>query len=402
MKTNELRNTIAPVFPDNFPRNYENDINGWAFDQQTLQENKGKLLTLDIDFGQYCSLKCPNCFRIPTPNKYKPETPLQKEIREKNISNMKKWIEEAIPLGLKSVKFLGKGEMFENKGFIEFLEFLHEKNITPLIFTKGHIIGDDNAIENKFGYLGLHNGEQLVQKLKDLNCRIMLGFASFNDDVQRILIGDQNNHLDYIKKRNKALKLFIDAGFNSTEQFNEKGEIITRLALCTNPVTKFNKNDVLDVYTWARERNIYSIITPTMISGNGEKLFNSKKYEQGLAPNELIHLYTQAYKWNIMKGLQTLEQIKQEGISPYAGAHPCNQISAGMYIQLDGKVLRCPGGNAVEGNLKEKSLSEIWNHSKNKQEFAGTFNVGCLPKDGKSIPKNLYQQVLANLTENNL
>ena len=46
-----------------FPDNYINDIYGWAFHKNTINDNKGKLLTLDIDFGSYCSLNCPTCFR---------------------------------------------------------------------------------------------------------------------------------------------------------------------------------------------------------------------------------------------------------------------------------------------------------------------------------------------------
>jgi len=87
----------------------------------------------------------------------------------------------------------------------------------------------------------------------------------------------------------------------------------------------------------------------------------------------------------------------EEGISSYAGGHPCNQVSTGMYVTLNGVVLSCPGSEEnVEGNAWERPLREIWFNSKNFQR-AGKFNCGCIAKDGKSIPDNFYKQVMDEL-----
>ncbi|MBT8407223.1 MAG: hypothetical protein KJP05_07185, partial [Deltaproteobacteria bacterium] len=291
-------------------------------------------------------------------------------------------IREAKTLGLRSVKFLGAGEPFENHNFLEFLQFLAEQDLIPLIFTKGHIIGDDEEIRRHFGYLGITTGEALVDRLHDDGASIMLGFNSLDPEVQAKYVGAGP---EYIKARDRALLLLEERGFAEDNP--------TRLALSVNPITNRNINDAFEIYQWARLRNYYPIVTPTMISGRARKNW------QMITPSEeeLIKLYIDIYRFNIERGLQTLEQIQHEGISAYAGGHPCNQVSAGLYITLSGKVLSCPGSETdIEGDLWESSLSEIWEASENYKR-RGTFNCCCVAKDGKSIPEGFYNTVMKNI-----
>ena len=103
------------------------------------------------------------------------------------------------------------------------------------------------------------------------------------------------------------------------------------------------------------------------------------------------------YAFNIEKGIQTLKQIESDGISSYAGGHPCNQVSVGMYLTVNGNVFRCPGDEITFlGSVRENSLKEIWESSENYGR-CGQFNCGCPPKWGKSIPYDLFTKVLLNL-----
>lgn len=360
-----------------FPENYINDINGWGFDKATIKENKGKLLTLDIDFGDYCSLNCPFCFRL--------SNSIDDKNKELQIEDLKSLIIEAKTLGLRSVKFLGKGDPFENKGFLDFLRFLHSENVIPLIFTKGHVIGDDNAVIKYFGKYGINTGEELSNELKKLNVSIMLGFNSFDSVAQNKMVGRKDSN--YTEIRNKALVHLVNAGLNENNP--------TSLALAINPVTIWNIDEVLEIYKWGRLRNLYCVVTPTMISGRAKD-----KTWVAINPTnkELIKLYSDIYKFNIETGLQSIQQINDEGISAYAGGHPCNQVATGMYVSLNGIVLSCPGSEEViEGNIWKNNLTDIWNNSKNKNLRSGTFNCSCIAKDGKSIPSEMYATVLKNI-----
>jgi len=111
----------------------------------------------------------------------------------------------------------------------------------------------------------------------------------------------------------------------------------------------------------------------------------------------LLDLYIKIYKFNIRKGIQTLRQIEKEGISPYAGGHPCNQLACGFYITLGGIILRCPGDDiTVFGDIRTKSLNDIWINCENYKR-AGIFNYSCPPKIGKSIPEGFFKEVLEHL-----
>jgi MoaA/NifB/PqqE/SkfB family radical SAM enzyme len=362
---------------ETFPKYYINDINGWGFDNITVKANKGRLLTLDIDFGDYCSLNCPFCFRL--------NNSIDEKNNELRIEDLKRIILEAKTLGLRSVKFLGKGDPFENKGFLDFLRFLHFENVIPLIFTKGQVIGDDEKVFNYFGEYKIFTGEQLANELQRLNASVMLGFASFDSTTQNKIVGQKNSN--YTDIRNQALLNLVKAGLN-------KGNP-TRLALAMNPITKWNIDEIFEIYKWGRRRNFYCIITPSMISGRAKD-----KTWVAITPSKekLIDLYTEIYRFNIENGLQTIEQINDEGISAYAGGHPCNQVATGMYVSLNGVVLSCPGSEErIEGNIWEQELTEIWNQSENNIIRGGLFNCNCIAKDGKSIPDDLYSSVLKNL-----
>lgn len=366
--TDSYLSSIKPAY-ETFPSEYINDIKGWSFSKKYIEENVGKLLTLDLDYGNFCSLNCPHCFR-------KSNFINKVEQRELKIDDLKKIILDAKKLGLKQVKFLGKGEPLENDGFLDFLEFLKAQDIWSIIFTKAHMIGDDLLAEKYYSKYGITTGEELVQKLKNLNVSLVVGFNAIDANVQNQMVGDLKG--TYTPKRNRALHLLVKHGFSDS--------VPTRLALGVNPVTKQNINEALNIYKWARLRNMYVVLTTTMVSGRAKEweLINP-------SDKEIISLYQQIYKFNLDRGLQTIKQIQEEGISSYAGGHPCNQVGTGMYITLKGEVLMCPGSEEYDfGNIFEDTLENIWLNSDNYKKRKGLFNCHCPAKDGKSLPKNLY------------
>ena len=407
--------SIKSVFPKEFPDNYFNDIDGWGFSQEIIKENKGRLLTLDIDFGEkpICSLNCPTCFQAQNQHYSlgnKENHFEKKEYRKSKLSyeKFKKTILEAKKLGLKSIKFLGGGDMFESSytstdekkiDILDFLKLLKEEGIAPLIFTKGQIIGDDTEVKKRFGDKGIDTSRKMIQELYNLDCRIMLGINGINKKTYLREIGFGRNPLKIFRKdleqkkreeqwekvkqkqinsvRN-TINLLVHTGFN-----DYKKHPTTRMAICTNPVNKQNYSEVFDIYKWARRRHMYCVVTPSMESGRGTP-------SSAPPQKQLIELYLKIYKWNIKNNLQTASQIEQEKISAYAGGHPCNQLSAGLYLNADGEFLRCPGNQGkdwVEGNVIEQSLEEIWNNSRNKLEFEGEFNNGCPAKKGTLTPQ---------------
>jgi MoaA/NifB/PqqE/SkfB family radical SAM enzyme len=120
------------------------------------------------------------------------------------------------------------------------------------------------------------------------------------------------------------------------------------------------------------------------------------------SPEELIDLYARIYSWNIERGIHTLDQIRAEGVSAYAGSRPCQQVGNGVYVTLYGDVYMCPGDDSDAtrfGNVKERPLREIWEGCSNYALRAGHYNCRCPAKDGRTIPAELYSQVLERLEQ---
>ncbi len=371
---------IPEVYPGKFPPDFREGFEGWNFTEEDLEKNRGKVLTLDIDFGNSCMLNCPHCFRRDGNLDKRRESEL-------GYGEMVDVIKHAKKLGLRSVKFLGAGEPLQEKRLLEFLCFLKSLDVIPLIFTKGHIIGDDKLARRYHGHEGVRNGQDLAERLKECTTSILLGFRSFDCEKEDRMVGIT----DYAKKRNRALKLLVDAGFNRSNP--------TKMGLMPLPVTKDNVGEVFEIYKYARRRNMGIIVTPPMVSGRCSR--ESYRKDIDISHEQKVGLYAKIYKWNIEKGLQTPEQIRKEGISSYAGTFPCQQIGCGMYVTLDGTVLRCPGDDTtVFGNVKMSSVKEIWKKCENFKR-AGTFNCGCPPKAGKTIAHGFYGEVMEKIFPKN-
>jgi MoaA/NifB/PqqE/SkfB family radical SAM enzyme len=308
-----------------------------------------------------------------------------------------KLLKDAKELGLEAIRFLGAGEPFENKDFLRLLRELKEIDIKTAIFTKGHIIGDDKLVKKYYGHYGITTGKQLVKELKRLDVAIVIGFNSFDTEIQDYMVGAPTaNVKNYSQTRNKALKLLVDVGFNKTNP--------TKIALYAAPITPKNIEDIFEIYTWGRLRNFFVISTATMVSGLGsrQKEMQEKEYGKNKFDNALIDLYTKINKWNIDKGIVTIKQLNEEGISSYAGCYPCNQASCGMYVTLKGKVIRCPGRDDEQStfceDIRKCDLKDVWKRSENCKR-AGTFNNRCPAKDGWTIPIRLYADVLKRINK---
>jgi len=371
---------IPKKFEGKFPSNYQNTFPYWGFfSREELEQNKGKLLLLDIDLDRYCSLHCPDCFRQNS------EVDDTEDKRDLSLGELIKIIEDGKKLGLKYVKICGVGEPTESKKLLPFLEILTNMEIGTAIFTKGQGLGNDNIAKHFQSKYGITNSKKFAERLFKLNTSIMLGFHSFNPSVQNFVVRTPN----YTKTRNTALENLISVGFTDSNP--------TRLAFSNAPVRKTTYNDAFPIYVWGRQRNIYPITAVLMNSG---KQINSEFLRQNdLTNKQKIKLWTNIYSWNIEKEIQTLEQIRKEGISCLPGGHPCNQLCAGLYLTMKGNVVGCPGYIESQGNVKTQSLADIWEQSSTRKIVGGRFNTGCPPKERITIPKTLYEDVLKRLEE---
>jgi organic radical activating enzyme len=393
---------VPEVFKGGYPEGYRLGVDGWSFPKDKLSgclpDGTRKLLTLDISlapagfvhaineghnnieirtnslYNSICPHNCPGCFD-------------RGSVRNKLLApdEVKGLLEQAVELGLESVKFLGPGELLANPEMFEFLDFLRQKKIKIGIFTKGAIIGNDMLA---IRYQGM-TGENLAKALAGYdNVRMLVDGRSFDSDKANRMV--PTREIDFASARNRAIELLAENGFN-------KDPSCQRMSLQTNPVTWENIDEIPGIFEWGLERNIPVCVTPTMVSGLGNTLLDETQKQE--FQDRLISLYEVIYRLLLDKGVMTLEQLRSEGISSYAGTAPCNQLSCGMFIRKDGVVQRCPGNDreqfVIAEDVRRQPLREIWKNSVN-HKLGPVFNNRCV-KDGFSIPVRLYDEVLQKL-----
>lgn len=384
-----LSKEIKLIFHGRFPDGYINNVDGWGISKEELHtklpDGTYKLLTLDIDFGSICSLACPHCFKKSKLLSEPGKAPLSYE-------EMISIIKQGKSLGLKSVKFLGAGEPFENPDILRFLQDLRELDIKAAIFTKGHVLGSDELTNKYFGQYGIKTADQLVERLKDLDVSILLGFNSFRKEIQEDFVGLRAsiNIKDYVKLRNNALIKLVRFGFNKYIE----GQA-TRLALIAAPIKPENVDEIFEIYEWGRVRNMYVLGCPTTYSGLGKNELSREQNECNFEKyiKDIEDLYVKIYKWNIKTNLMSLKKFEEEGCSLYPGCHPCNQVAAGFYITIKGKAIRCPGRDdenwVISEDIRGKNLKEVWVTSQN-YILSGEekkFNFHCIARDGVFFKK---------------
>ncbi|MBD3355439.1 radical SAM protein [Candidatus Woesearchaeota archaeon] len=404
-QSHERLDAVPIVFEEEFPSGYKNNVAHWGnFAKEELHQKTAegleKLLHLDIDFGNSCSLRCPHCFRRDD------RFDSAKDQGFLNEDEIKDYLLEAKSLGLQSVKFLGRGEPFENPKFLGFLEWLTNNEIHAAIFTKGHVIGSDELAKKYNSQYEVNSGQELADRLKELDISVLLGFNSFDREMQESFVGiDKSPIKDYVELRDNALTRLVKAGLNEYSA----GEP-TRLAMISAPIKPENIDEIFEIYKWARKRNIYALSCPSTNSGKGiDETERVRQHEEFM--DNLRDLYTNIYIWNIENNLMTLEQFKEEGVSLYPGCHPCNQTAAGMYLTLSGKVVRCPGRadnkSTFSDDIRKQGLKNVWINSENYRRAQGKikspegndFNYHCPARDWtdddghKSIPADFYQEI---------
>ena len=400
-----MKNIFPNVSPVNFIPN-RLDIWKWFFPEnrigETLEINGKKikkLLHMDINIpdGNFanqinqtglsgkkrafaknypCVHSCPGCFNNAT---------IKNDIM--TWQEVKRVVLEAKELGLESIKFLGPGELTTNPELFDILNFFKNENIVVGMFTKAALMGSDYLAQK---YHGISSKEFVDRLTAYDNITFLVGGRSFVPSIENKYIPTKDPSLrgkfNYHKARNLALERLCSAGMNA-----DKGK--RRLAIMTNPVSPETIDSVFDIFKWGTERNIPVYVTTTMVSGKGHQMIKSQQEID--FENQYQDLSVSIY--NYLLGIRVIskERLLHEGVSPYVGVAPCNQLTHGLYIHYDGEVWRCPGNDTekfvVHKNVRESNLLDIWINSKNYG--INKLNNQCV-KDGVTIQSGFYKKVL--------
>ncbi len=340
--------------------NYINGIAGWHFskDEITQANKQDKLMTLDFEIPSVCSLRCLYCFRY-----------------EDERSIAKKWlkwdewtqvIDQCAELGLKTIKIIGDGEFTQNKLFFKHIKYITDRNILPLVFTSGYVIGNDDLAKKIHGI----NGEEMVDKLYDLEASVIIKMDSIDHTLQDKIA----NREGYAATRDKALLMLYDKGFASSCPTRLGVEVL---------VGPYNFEELSTIYMLKPIFNIYVDLLVTMPCGN----YFKNESDVDIPLSKKLELYNTIYSIN------KEWDVPFEGISPFIGGLMCSQLGYGLYANSCGEIFTCPGSFESMGNVRHVSIKSVWNHHKLKEEYRKGSHPCIYREQYDILPKNLEELV---------
>jgi radical SAM protein with 4Fe4S-binding SPASM domain len=274
----------------------------------TRQSNR--MLMLNIETSAVCNLRCLYCY-LATGRRLK---------NELNLKEYKLIIDQAVDMGTKVITIAGYGEPFCDKNLWKILQYIHRRHLYLILST-------NNTLVTK----------EVARRLFEMDVSIIATLNSMKPDVQNRLAGKQYVH----KKIRQGLHNLLEAGFN--------GGNPTRIAVDLF-MMKDNYEEMPDLFRYARYNNIFPFVCRLLCSGRAKE--NS------------LDVTDEEFK-DMM--YQILEIDKNEfGYSwiphpPYAGSL-CQNIYYSMVVGVEGEVRPCYGVFINVGNIREKSLMELWNN----------------------------------------
>lgn len=308
-------------------------VHGLDFHNEDVLEalSMQRMLMLTIFTGPTCNLQCPYCFAAGW-HDFRPQM---------KLSDYVHLLSEAKDLGASSVWWVGQGEPFLVWFWRDLILACQKNSLYIGIFTNGTKLDDESA-----------------QFLLDHSVALYMKLNSFNSEIQGNLIG--GNGQTFLNRVVPRIEWFVKTGMAKSR----------RLAV-ESVVTRMNYDEIPGLFRWCRDREIIPFVEMLEHAGQGP-------IKLDVTPEEHVALF---------KELQRIDR-KQYGyewelIPPWA-AYRCRNLYLGLAVDSWGNVTPCSGMRYRLGNIREKSLAEIWNSDQAKM-FRDPSRMEPYPWDGKSL-----------------
>ncbi len=290
---------------------------GTDYCQETVDLSRkiNKFLHLDLDLTGNCKLACGYCDRTPDRfNKISNRSELSTAERIDLITQAKE-------LGATTIEFPGAGEPMIDPGFWQILEYVHQQQMVPVVFTSGY-----------------HLNEETVDRLYNNGATVFVKYNHRNEEIQDRIVRKKG----YGSVVKKGINLLIEKGFNNS--------IPTRLAIdLVVTASHQDLSEVCDIFRWCRQNNIHCYISTLIPEGLADR--SSQKLERDRC-NQLIAM--------IQKIDSDEFQLNYTSSRPLAGGYKCRQVYVGLFVNLFGEVYDCNGLGRFLGHTKTHSLKDIW------------------------------------------
>jgi len=307
---------------------------GWDFSEEEVERavRGNSMLLLDMETSNVCNLRCPYCYRDVYGGK-------QKLDFEMTIEERRSVIDQAKELGCRTMKIAGAGEPLLDPLFWEQIGYAISKGMNVVFFTNGIALK-----------------EKVVEKLSGLNVSVILKFNSDNAETEDRLVGLPG----YAISRKAAFSLLTKYGFNKTTP--------TRMGIDT-VITKFNMDEILGLFQYFRDNNIFPIIKPFMPLGGALRV---KDWE--VSREEALQLFRESKQIDKQR-----YGIDYEFSFTYMGA-PCDQRRYALYVDITGNAYVCTGSRNLLGNIRKDKLKDIWDKPELKRMRQQRYS-NCTPRE---------------------
>jgi MoaA/NifB/PqqE/SkfB family radical SAM enzyme len=268
-------------------------------------EQDNKMLLIDLETSNKCNLNCQYCFR--------------------DVYGTKEALEKELPLTkrlelIKQAKELG-GEPFADQDLWPMIEYANSLGMWVMIFTNGSLIT-----------------KEIAERLYKMNVSLIVKCNSLDEEKEDFMVGRKG----YAKRRNEALQILMDIGFNKTSPTRLGRDLV---------VTTINKQEVYDSLRWCRKNNLFPLFRPLMPIGAARNL-----KDWMMSKEETKEMYEKAREIDSKEfGLNYCLTL------PYMGGVWCRQLHYAIYVNILGEAYACTGSKKLLGNFKTQSLKDIWN-----------------------------------------
>lgn len=299
------------------------------------RHNTGKLQTLWLEIPAYCNLACSYCYACSgqdiEKNKFLPWK-LYKSV-----------LEQAAKMGVDSLGIPGAGEPLIKKNLqltMNILRLATKLEMYITLFTTGEFLT-----------------EELADELYKLPVEIMLKGNTLNPSMQDKFVSDPKRGRiikGFGLKRNAAIELLMQKGFNDETRCIKKFGRKSRIALVTSIMADeggevSNLGEIADILRFCRTRNIIFDCDTVLKRGRGATCTLCVEDEQ--IKNKLLEL-----QQIDREEFDNIWEISQS----YVGT-TCDRHFHHMYVSQYGDIRPCIGAMDVSlGNIRDIYLRQAW------------------------------------------
>jgi radical SAM protein with 4Fe4S-binding SPASM domain len=266
-----------------------------------------RLLTLDLETGRRCNLKCLYCYSDAG----------RRMENELSLAEIKDVIDQAVALGVQAITIIGGGEPLMAPYILDMIDYLSQKSVNINLFTNATLL---TPLKARF--------------LADRKVSVVTKFNSMRAEVQDELAGVPGSY-DRIQA---GIRMLLDAGYGSTPELPLGLETI---------ICRQNYHELEAMWRYARDHNFHPYFEVITFQGRAkrEKL-NVETHEIETLFHRLLEIDEQEYGYTWVPR------------PPIAGL-TCARHYYNLLVTSNGFVHPCTGVDVNVGNVRHETLAEI-------------------------------------------